>query len=266
MKLPVYNLEGKHSGEVEAGEIFSMPVRLDLITRCFLAEQAALRHPYGTDPLAGQRTSAHYHGERGYRYGMMNKEMARGKRIHNQGYLNMTARFMPHAIKGRMAHPPKAEKIWYQKVNKKERLLAIFSALSAISNKSLISSRGHKTANLTTFPIIIDDKLEELKNTKRLKTLLFSLGLEAELERSQEKKIRAGKGKTRGRKYRKKTGPLIVAKQDKGISKAVNNLPGFDFSLPNKLSVSLLAPGGQPGRLTIITKSAMEELIKLKMG
>src|SRR3989338_2015879 len=178
MKLPVYNLEGKHSGEVEAGEIFSMPVRLDLITRCFLAEQAALRHPYGTDPLAGQRTSAHYHGERGYRYGMMNKEMARGKRIHNQGYLNMTARFMPHAIKGRQAHPPKAEKIWLQKVNRKEKLLGLLSSLSASADRSFISGRGHLfSASLTSFPIVMDDRFEEVKNTKKLKQIFLSLGL-----------------------------------------------------------------------------------------
>ena len=263
MKLAVYNLEGKKSGEVDVGQAFSKPVRLDVINRCFLAEQASLRQPYGSDPLAGKRTSAHYHGERGTRYGMMNKEMARLKRIHNQGYMNMTARFSPQAIKGRQAHPPKAWKVWEQKVNKKEKLLGLFSCLAAAADKNFVSGRGHRIAEALTFPIIVEDKLEEISNTKKLKQFMLSLGLKDEMERIKEKKIRAGKGKNRGRRYKRKTGPLVIAKQDKGVSKAVNNLPGFDFSLPNKLSVSLLAPGGHPGRLTILTKSAAEELAKL---
>lgn len=264
MKLPVYNIEGKHSGEIDVGEAFSKPVRVDIINRCFLSEQAALRQPYGTDPLAGQRTSAHYHGERGTRYAMMNKEMARGKRIHNQGYLNLTARFMPHAVKGRRAHPPKAESIWLQKVNKKEKLAAIISAISASSSKSFISSRGHIIpSSISHFPIIVDDKVEDVKSTKNLISFILSMGFRDELKRVEWKKIRAGRGKCRGRKYKKKLGPIIVVGKIGSILKSVNNIPGFDCVEWNKLTVSMLAPGGQPGRLAIITKSAVENLLKL---
>lgn len=268
MKIPIYSLEGKKSGEIDVGQALSKPVRTDVITRCFLAERALTRQPYGTDYYAGKRTSAHYHGERGTRYSMMNKEMARLRRIHgNQGYLSMTARFSPQATKGRAAHPPKPQKIWETKVNKKERLLALISCLSASSDKSIISNRGYRLPEtITSYPIVIEDKLEQIKSTKEIVDLLTKLGLEKELDRSSEKKVRAGKGKSRGRKYKKKTGPLVVIKDDKGVLKSVRNIAGFDCVLSKKLSVSELSPGGHPGRLTIFTESAMKEIVSMING
>ena len=263
MKLPIYNLEGKHSGEIEVGQALSKPVRLDIINRCVLAEAASKRQAYGTDVRGGKRTSAHYHGERGYRFGMMNREMARLKRIHNQGYMTFVARFSPQARKGRQAHPPKAEAVWFQKVNKKEKLIALFSSISASTNKSLLSSRGHIISGINSFPLVIDDKADEINNTKKLRQLMISLGLEQELERVKEKNIRAGMGKNRGRKYKKKKGPIIVSSNEGGLAKSAKNIAGVDFSSSKKLSISMLAPGGQPGRLMIFTKSALEDIIKL---
>jgi len=40
------------------------------------------------------------------------------------------------------------------------------------------------------------------------------------------KRIRAGKGKARNRRYRKKKGPLIIYNQNNGIVKAFRNIPG----------------------------------------
>ncbi|HLD42128.1 MAG TPA: 50S ribosomal protein L4 [archaeon] len=263
MKLPIYDLEGKKSGEIDVGQSLSSPVRSDIITRCFLAEQALTRQPYGTDWFAGKRTSAHYHGERGTRYSMMNKEMARLRRIHgNQGYLSMTARFSPQAIKGRAAHPPKSEKNWLIKVNKKERMLGLISSLAASSDKSIILNKGYVLPeNLNYYPIIVEDRLEKIKNTKEAVNLFRKLGFEKEMERSSQKKVRAGKGKSRGRKYKKKAGPLVIVKDDKGASKSIKNIAGFDCVLSKDLSVSKLSPGGHPGRLVILTESAMKELL-----
>ncbi len=262
-KVPVYSLEGKQEGEVDLGEVFSNDLRLDLILKGFIAEQSVLRQPYGTDPLAGKRTSAHYHGRRAIKHSMMNREMARAKRIHGTGYLHMTARFVPQATKGRAAHPPKVERVWEKKINKKERLKALLSALSAVSNSSLVITRGHEASGFKHLPIVFDDKFEELKSTKKVLELFNLLGLSSELERTSEKKIRAGKGTMRGRKYKKKKGILIVVGEDRGIGKAARNIPGLDVSTSKNLNVSLLAPGGNPGRLTVFTKSALENVKKL---
>lgn len=262
MKAHVHGLDGKKTGEMELGKAFSGKVRGDLVLRAFIAEQSARRQAYGVDPLAGKRTSAHYHGERGRRWAMMNREMARGKRIHNQGPLNYTGRFTPQSIKGRATHPPKAEKIWLVKINKKEKVMALLAALSATTDKSLVLQRGHQV-NGSPVPFVFDDKLQEMKNTKKLVELLKTIGLENELARGKEKKVRAGKGKVRGRKYKKKKSLLIVVKDDKGLGNAARNIAGVDVTPTKSLTVSLLAPGGHPGRLALFTKSAVEELNKL---
>ena len=82
MKVSIFNLKGKPVGKIELPEIFKEVVRPDLIKRAFLAIQSRKRQPYGTDPYAGLRTSAHYHGARRKRYTMMNRELARLPRIH----------------------------------------------------------------------------------------------------------------------------------------------------------------------------------------
>jgi len=263
MKVPIYNIKGEKSGEMTVAKAFSQPVRKDLIKRAILHEQSLERHPYGANPLAGKRTSAHYHGRRGIKHAMMNREMARMKRIHGQGHLNMTARFVPQATKGRKAHPPKAEKVWEKKMNKKELLKAILSAVAATGKKNIVEERGHKIKDVKHVPMIIEDKFQELKKAKDVKDALHDIGFDAELERAKEKKVRAGKGKTRGRRYARKKGPLIVVSDEKDIKKSGRNLSGVDIVTVSELSVTLLAPGTHPGRLCLWTKSAMEALDKL---
>lgn len=252
MNIPVYSLQGEKTGEVALGRAFSFPVREDVIRRAFLAEQAAGRQPYGADPLAGKRTSAHYHGLRGYRWSMMNREMARMKRIHSQGALNYRARFVPQAVKGRKAHPPKVEKKWGLKVNRKERLLGLLSALSATARKDFLQARGHPLP--ATLPLVLEDAFQELGKTREALQALGKLGLDVQEQRS----IRAGKGKRRGRRYRKAAGPLIILTAGK-----LRSLPGADIRMLKDLKIADLAPGGQPGRLCIWTVSSLQEAGKL---
>jgi large subunit ribosomal protein L4e len=74
------------------------------------------------------------------------------------------------------------------------------------------------------------------------------------------RKIRAGRGKTRGRKYKTPKGPLLVVGEDKGISLGARNHPGVDVVVVDNVNTELLAPGTHPGRLTVYTKSAIEKL------
>lgn len=263
MKVDILDLDGKPVEKIDLPPAFKEPVREDLILRAVLASQSKRRQPYGTDVLAGKRTAAHYHGIRRskYRYGMMSIEMARMPRLHGKTVPHMafTARFVPQAVKGRKAHPPKTEKQWELKINKKERKKAIRSAISATAIKELVAKRGHKVKDVA-LPIIVEDKIQELKKTKDVLEFLKKIGLKEELERIKVRKIRAGKGKRRGRKYKIKIGPLFVITQDKGIGKAVSNILGCNVCRVENLSVEYLAPGAMPGRLTIWTKSAVEKL------
>lgn len=262
MKAQVYSVSGEAKGEINLGKAFRHAVRPDIIRQAFLSEQSSLRQPYGPDTLAGKRTSAHYHGRRGKRQSMMNKEMARMPRIHGQGYLNMTARFVPQATKGRKAHPPLTGKVWDKKMNKKEMRKALLSAISATAIKEIVAARGHAIDGIHV-PFVVEDSFEELRKTRDVAVFFEKIGLEKEMERAGKRKIRPGKGKLRNRRYREKTGPLIIVKNDRGVLNASRNIAGIDSVTVKGLTVSLLAPGSHAGRLCIWTKSAIEEAEKL---
>jgi len=269
--MKVYDLNGNvHSEIKKMPKVFGVKHRPEIITRAVLALQSLRRQPYGADTMAGKRTSAHYHGSRHYRFTMMNREMSRIPRIHGKiGYMAFRARFAPHAVKGRAAHPPKAEKIWEKKMNKKEHLFAVKSAIAATSDAKLLKERGHKidliASRINEFPIIIVDDFENLSKTKNIVDVLKKIGLEVEIERAKIKKIRAGRGKMRGRKYARKKGLLVVTSKECPALKSCRNIAGVDVVEMKKLNAELLAPGAQAGRMTIFTKSAFENLDNLKL-
>ena len=95
--------------------------------------------------------------------------------------------------------------------------------------------------------------------------VLNKLGLKDEIARTESKKIRPGKGKFRGRKYRIKKGPLFVVSKNCPLVKAVSNIQGLEIVSINKINAELLAPGTQAGRLTIYSESAIEKLEKEKL-
>lgn len=256
--INVYDLSGRVVEKIQLPNIFSFPVRTDVIQKVFLIVRSNMRQPYGADPMAGKRSSAHYHGRREKRYTMMNRELSRIPRIHGQvGYLMWRARVAPHAVKGRKAHPPKAEKKFTRKMNKNENRIAIISAIAASARPEFLALRGHSSKES---PIVLTDEFETLEKTKDVVKVLKHIGLEKELKRTKKKKVRAGKGKMRGRRYRKKKGPLIVVTKPEKIIRAARNIPGVDVSAVDNLNIDLLAPGGQPGRLLIITKSGLIKL------
>src|SRR3989344_4133126 len=255
MKAKIYDVSGNEAGSVELPAVFRTPYRPEVIKRAVLAQQSSRRQKYGADPLAGKRTSAHYHGRRKYRFTMMNKEMSRIPRIHGKGagVFAFRARFAPHAVKGRQAHPPKATKEWLQAVNKKELRLAIMSGIAASASKELAGKRGHTHDS----PCIFSDDFENIKKSKQVKDLLEKVML-LEIQRTEGKKIRPGRGKMRNRRYSRKKGPLVVTSKNCDVIKASRNIPGVDAVSLQNLNAELLAPGTQAGRMLIVTKSCLD--------
>ena len=261
-KVDIITLEGKSSGTIELPFQFSEEFRPDVIKRAFYSIQNNNRQPYGTNLFAGLRTSAEFKGRRRDYGSHQNRGMHRTKRIRmRSGHLTGKARGVPGAVKGRRAHPPMADRIWAQKINDKERRLAIRSAIAATIDSGIVKKRNHQLEG-RAFPIIIEDKFETLKKTKEVFDVLEKLGFTAELERTKIKKVRAGVGKTRGRRYKKKVGPLIVTAKKAAIVAAAQNIAGVTIAPVRSLNAELLAPGGEAGRLTIWTKSAIETLAK----
>ncbi len=266
MKSTVYDLKGNKKGSVELPKVFSTPYRSDLIKRAFLAAFTARLQKWGADKLAGQRTS----GEgRGTGHGMARVKRVkagpfrsgRGKRAYGPKFRSFPAAgvavFAPQVRGGRRAHPPKQEKNLAEGINKKERQKAVRSAIASTIDKELVLSRGHKFE--IGLPIIMEDSIQEIAKVKQAREVLDALKLSEELNRIKQRSIRAGKGKSRGRKYRKKTGPLFIVSEDKGLSKAVKNL-GLEVARTDQLNAEILSPGAHGARLVIWTESAIKSL------
>ncbi len=177
--------------------------------------------------------------------------------------MHWVAAFVPGTVGGRIAHPPKAEKIFAKKINDKERKKAIRSALAATIQKELVTQRGHFLPE--KYPFIISDEIEKINKTQELIEILQKIGFQKELTRIEERKIRAGKGKNRGRKYKTKKGPLIVVSEECNLLKAGKNITGIDIIKVNQLNAEILAPGTHIGRLTLYTEKAIKEMESKKL-
>lgn len=259
-KINILGLDGKKKGSIDLPKVFSILPRLDLIQRAVVSTQAAQKQPQGRDPLAGKRNTALSWGT-GF-------ATARVPRLRGSGYMNSrNAGFAPGVVGGRLAHPPRAEKITIKRINKKEKHSALLSAISATEKHEFVLKRGHKIDKKTVLPIVIDDKLQTIKKTSQIIEVFKNIGLTEELKRVKNNvTIRAGKGKRRGRKYKKRKGPLIVINDNFGIYKAARNIPGVEIIKYENLNCNLLAPGTHCGRLTIWTQSAFNQLKKLEVN
>ena len=261
MKATVYSMKGEKLKQIDLPIQFEEEYKPNIIKRAFLAIRSHLRQPYGANPKAGQRASAVLsRRRRDYKtsYGHGLSRVPR-KTIWRRGrQFGWVGAFAPGTVGGRRAHPPKSKKRWELKINKKERKKAIRSAIAATANPNLVKERNHIFS--LNLPLIVESGFEKLNKTKEVKKVLEDLGLKNELNRTEKKKIRSGKGKMRNRKYRKKVGPLIVVSYDCPLIKAAPNIQGVDIYPVNSLNALLLAPGSKPGRLTIYTESAIETL------
>jgi len=265
MKAKVRKLEGGAGKELQLPGQFESEYRPDLIKRAVLAIQSHNTQPYGAKPDAGLRASAELSRRRRKYRGSYGKGISRVPRkiLSARGLqFNWAGAVAPGTVGGRRAHPPKAGKYPCKKINAKERKKALCSAIAASANKELVKGRGHR---FNEVPLIIDNGAEKLDKTKDIIKFLEKLGMKEELERTKEKKIRAGKGKARGRRYKKKKGPLIVVSGKCKLQKSAAAIPGVEVVVVDSLNTLLLAPGAVAGRLTLWTEGAIEKLGKKKL-
>lgn len=263
LKVNVYSLDGTVKKQTNLPVIFDSDYRPDLIRRAVKASRANRRQAYGPMRMAGMQHAAAQFGK--------GRGTARVQRM-TQG---RTAVESPPNVGGRRAHPPRPEKNWGQKINRKERRKALHSALAAINNADIVRRRGHQFNDDLTLPIVIENDFEDLvdivvdkypdeldrRYTREALEVLNALGLASEIERNVNgKHVRAGKGKMRGRRYKRPKGLLFVVSNKDKVARCLKNIPGSDVVTPDRLNVELLAPGGDPGRLTIFTEAALKEM------
>lgn len=247
--VPVYNLKGAKAGEVELPAAFSGPVRSDLIRRAVKAARANRRQRYGASPWSGMMHSTASAGK--------GRGMSRVPRIQGSG----DAALAPNVVGGRRAHPPEARRDWSQKINQKERRLAIRSALAATRDATLVRARGHRLRDKATLPLVVEDALEGVAKTRQIMDFLEKLGLGDEVRRAHDGvHQRAGRGKMRGRRLKSPVSVLMVASNPAQLRRGAGNLVGVHVTTPKRLNAELLAPGGDPGRLTLFTAGALKQL------
>ncbi|MFH2019824.1 MAG: 50S ribosomal protein L4 [archaeon] len=260
MKVKVKTLEGESKTEIVLPAQFEEELRPDLIKRAVLAIQSHKRQPYGSDPEAGKKYSAKLsRRRRDYKgaYGHGISRVPRKIMSHKGTRFNWQGATAPNTVGGRVAHPPKVEKIWDQKINIKERRKAIRSALSASVVKELIVKRGH---HVEDYPLVIEDSFEDLMKAKQVVSVLVKLGLTKELARSERKTRKSGIAARRGRPFKKAKGPLLVVSKKCNLINAASNIPGIEIITVESLNAELLAPGCDYGRLTIYTKGSIDKI------
>ncbi|MFQ6076698.1 MAG: 50S ribosomal protein L4 [Candidatus Bathyarchaeia archaeon] len=250
----VYDLDGNPVETIALPEVFDAPLRPDVIKRAVLAIQSHRIQPQGRNPMAGKRTTAE---SRGTGLGIARLPRVKGRRYPRAGQ----AALAPGTVGGRQPHPPRAEKRIRRRINRKERLLALRSAIAATASKDIVASRGHAIGDVLNLPLVISNELQEVEEAGKVRRVLQNIGFWPDVVRAKRsRRVRAGKGKMRGRKTKQAVGPLIVVAEDDGIVGAARNHPGVDVITVDGLNAELLAPGTHPGRLTVWTKAAVERL------
>ena len=248
----VYAVNGGVAGTVEVPAAFTTPYRPDIIKKAVLAAAANGRQPYGPGARSGMRHAVSFRGK--------GTGSARNQRIHGLGKAGKS----PNNVSGRRAHPPVPERIWAQKINKKEAKIARASALAATGCADCVKARGHQFDDSVSFPIVVEDALNEVKATSEVIEILEKIGVGYDLDRAKDgRKIRAGRGTMRNRKYRTPVSVLIVVADDERnapIFKSAANIPGVTVEEVKTLNTSILAPGGDAGRLTVYTKAAIDAI------
>lgn len=254
MDATLYQINGKESKSIRLPAVFSGKCRVDLLRRALLAEQSRRYQPQAHALLAGLQTTATYVGryDASWRRGRHMGTAIRPRQMLGGGAQGDVRR-IPSSTKGRRAHPHKLEKRLEERINRKEYLKAIESAIAGCADVKLVNE--YRRFNAKALPLVIEDRIETVAKTKELIGILSALGLESDLERSHDPSKRKGKRRlSRQRRFRKSV--LIVVKDDNKVGKAGRNIPGVDVCSISSLTIEKLAPGAEP-RITVWSEGAV---------
>ncbi|MBW3583163.1 MAG: 50S ribosomal protein L4 [Euryarchaeota archaeon] len=246
-EVNLYDAKGAAKGKVALPAVFETPFRPDLIRKAVQVARSNRRQAYGSHPMAGKRHSSESAGK--------GKGVSRVPRL-KQGN---AAALAPPNVGGRRAHPPESRRDWSEKINNKERKLAIASALAAAGRPELVKGRGHRVGDGVSLPIVVSDDFAGVDKTKDIIAALVSIGLGEDLDRARDgRHERAGIGKLRGRRLKTPKSLLFVT--DETVPRGLLNIPGVDVVAARDLNTERLAPGGDAGRLLVITESALKRI------
>jgi len=248
-RIHLLGLDGKPGAQLALPLAFSSPVRTDLIQRAVVAAQTHRRQPYGTSLTAGRRHSVEWSGK--------GRGVARTPRLMD----SMRGAQAPNTVGGGQAHPPRVDRIWSKKINRKEQRLAFSSALAATRDAKLAAGRGHTVPHALHLPVVVDDPVEEIQRTQDAQLLLERLKLWDDVERARAGVHLKSSGRARRRgRVRRTPRSILVVTSGPGKALGFRNLTGVDVVPARRLATEDLAPGGSAGRLTVFSRAAVESL------
>lgn len=258
MKTKIYSITGEKGKEIDLPKFFSEKIRADLIWKVLEAKKT--KQPYAPSPVAGKQHSAsgvinHRRHVWKTHYGMGISRIPRKITSRRGTRFNWIGAEIPSVRGGRRAHPPKVEgMINTKKINKKEEKIALIGAISATANQKVIEKKySSLEGKKIDAPFIVEGKITSLKSKEIKESLKKILG-DASLVAFSEKKVRAGKGKMRGRKYKKNAGALLVVGKNEKIKTKI-----VDVKSAETVGITDLAKGGE-GRLVVYTENAIKEI------
>jgi len=234
--------------------VLASPLRPDLVRYIHMNVSKNRRQPIAVGGKVGYETAGESWGT-GRAVARVPRAPGGGTHRSGQGVFGNMCRG------GGMFNPTKTWRRWHRKVNVTEKRHAVATSLAASTLPPLVMARGHRIGAVAELPLVVSDSVEALEKTKQAVATLKELGCGEELQRVLDsKKVRAGKGKARNRRYTMRVGPLVVYNEDNGIVRAMRNIPGVETANVNRLNILRLAPGGQFGRFVIWTEGAFKKL------
>uniref|UniRef100_A0A7S1ZGY2 Large ribosomal subunit protein uL4 C-terminal domain-containing protein n=1 Tax=Trieres chinensis TaxID=1514140 RepID=A0A7S1ZGY2_TRICV len=252
--VTVFSLSGEKAGEVTLPEVMTAPLRPDIVQFVHTNMNKNHRQAYAVSVRAGKNVSASSWGT--------GRAVARIPRVGGGGTSRSGQGAFGNMCRGgRMFAPTKTWRKWNRKINTTQKRYAVASALAASAVPALVMARGHRIDDVPEIPLVVDDSVQSLKKTSAAKDALAAVGAMDDVEKAaNSKKIRAGKGKMRNRRYTLRRGPLVVYASNDGVEQAFRNLPGVELCDVSRLNLLQLAPGGHLGRFCVWSKSALEAL------
>ena len=219
--MSVYVEKGQSTGKsVVLPAVFRAPIRTDIVNFVHDQMRRNKRQATAVSTKAGEQTSAESWGT--------GRAVARIPRVRGGGtHRSGQGAFGNMCRGGRMYAPLKVWRKWHRKINLKQRRYALVSAIAASGVPSLVLARGHNIESVPEIPLVVSDKVQDLKKTKDAVAVLRKVGAWSDvLKVYASKHTRAGVGKMRNRRTVMKRGPVIVYEKDNGVKKAFRNIPG----------------------------------------
>ena len=256
MKAKLHDKAGNEKGAIDLPKNFSTKIREDILAKVYEAQKLANTQPYGSKEGAGASYSASgiskkkRHDWKGT-YGKGISRVPRKIMSRNGASFNWVGATVSSARGGRKPHSPRAEKNLFKKVNKKELLIALNSSLTGTINPESIEKKYGIKGNSG---FIFTEEILSTKTKEFLETMkkLFGENYEKILKKKQ---VRAGRGKTRGRKYKSNAGLLFVIGSEEKMKRK-----GIDVVNVNMIQIDDLSPNGEPGRFACYTEKAIKEI------